>query len=85
MRLKITSIKYRATFNKGVSFSAETNAKGVMIVNNGLGFPTYLDGLWKDIKPFYSLKESELDSLVENYKPSRTNNDVVLGKLTINF
>ena len=85
MRLKITSIKYRTTFNKGISFSAETNAKGVMIMNDGVGFPTYLDGLWKDIKPFYSLKESELDSLVENYKPSRTRNDVVLGKLTINF
>ena len=85
MRLKITSIKYRATFNKGISFVAKTNIKGVDIVNEGVGFPTYLDGLWKDIKPFYSLKESELDSLVKNYRQSRAKKDVVLGKLTINF
>jgi len=83
MKLKVKSMKYRDTINKGISFSAETNAKGVMIVNDGVGFPTYLDGLWKDIKPFHALKESELDDLVTNYEVSRLSR--IVGTLTINY
>ena len=85
MRLKVTSIKYKSTHLGGISYVAKTNADGVEIVNEGVGLPTFLHGLWRDIKPFYSLKEGDLEKLVSAYTPHPQENTAVIGTLTIDY
>ena len=65
--LKVTDIKYNET-RRGISYIAKTNVKGVEIVNDGMGGATFLEGSWKDIKPYNNLDESDLEALINVYE-----------------
>ena len=65
--LKVTDIKYNET-RRGISYIAKTNVKGVEIVNDGMGGATFLEGSWKDIKPYNNLDESDLEELINVYE-----------------
>jgi hypothetical protein len=65
--LKVTAIKYNET-RRGISYIAKTNVKGVEIVNDGMGGATFLEGSWKDIKPYNNLDEWDLEDLINDYE-----------------
>jgi hypothetical protein len=69
--LKVTSVRYFRSIKGMVGYECTTNVDGLAICNEGCGGATYLDGLWKAIRPHFSLKESQLKELIDEYELNR--------------
>ena len=63
--LEVTSIKYQET-RRGISYIAQTNKKGVKIVNDGFGGATFVEGV--NAKNYRDLTEQRLESLIDDYE-----------------
>ena len=63
--LEVTSIKYQET-RRGISYIAQTNKKGVKIVNDGFGGATFVEGV--NAKNYRDLTEHNLERLIDDYE-----------------
>ena len=63
--LEVTSIKYKET-RRGISYIAQTNKKGLRIVNDGSGGDTFVEGV--NAKNYRDLTEQRLESLIDDYE-----------------
>ena len=81
--LEVTSIKYQET-RRGISYIAQTNKKGVKIVNDGFGGATFVEGV--NAKNYRDLTEHNLERLIDDYESKNyAKGGSIKGKKVVRF
>ncbi len=70
VKLRVTGVRYFQT-RRGYGYEVTTNVKNVVIWNDGDGGGTFIQSHKPYTTPYIDMKESELNSLINDYEASK--------------